>query len=33
MATFLTAAAIVLLIAAIFTDRERPEGLRKRSEP
>jgi hypothetical protein len=33
MATFLTAAAMVLLIAAIFTDRERPEGLRKRGEP
>ncbi len=33
MATFLTAAAMVLLIVAIFTDRERPEGLRKRREP
>jgi hypothetical protein len=33
LATFLTVAAMVLLIVAIFTDRERPEGLRKRREP
>jgi uncharacterized protein YebE (UPF0316 family) len=33
MATFLTAAAMVFLIVAIFIDRERPEGLRKGREP
>jgi hypothetical protein len=33
LATLLTVAAMVLLMVAIFTERERPEGLRKRSEP
>jgi hypothetical protein len=33
LATFLTIVATVLLMVAIFTDRERPEGLRKRREP
>jgi hypothetical protein len=33
VATFLTVAAMVFLIVAIFIDRERPEGLRKRREP
>jgi hypothetical protein len=33
LATFLTVAAMVLLMVAIFTGRERPEGLRKRIAP
>ena len=33
IATLLTVAAMIFLIVAIFTDRERPEGLRKRREP
>jgi formate hydrogenlyase subunit 3/multisubunit Na+/H+ antiporter MnhD subunit len=33
IATFLTVAATVFLIVAIFTDRERPEELRKRRAP
>jgi hypothetical protein len=33
LATFLAVAAMVLLMLAIFTDRERREGLRKSREP
>jgi hypothetical protein len=33
IATLLTVAAMIFLIVAIFTDRERPERLRKRGEP
>jgi formate hydrogenlyase subunit 3/multisubunit Na+/H+ antiporter MnhD subunit len=32
LATFLTVAAMVFLMVAIFTDREHPEGPRKRRE-
>jgi hypothetical protein len=30
--TFLSVAGMVLLMVAIFTDRERPEGLSKKKE-